>query len=310
MQLSWLVCFILSAVVGFLNPHIGLFAAITIIQALITAAFLFNIRKRLEAESAARQMGSQSAADAYRKSAEAQKKILFLAAIILALALTAAYALLWFMSAIVDEGTVTLAPIDALGIRGKTGLSAALLLIQIALELIGTVLVCMAIKRVRAGEQHYQSETAQGTLQYRVRALTIVILLAACCVGTFFTNMGWLSVLLHLFYVLEILMVALYARRFSVLSERQDGLGVPGRVGVRKMLPGGSINTAFVFIAWAIATLIVVVEIVLMQSQVSFALSHSFGWTGVLISGLLEVLTALLAGRDIRAMNLTDKGDS
>ena len=112
MQLSWLVCFILSAVVGFLNPHIGLFAAITIIQALITAAFLFNIRKRLEAESAARQMGSQSAADAYRKSAEAQKKILFLAAIILALALTAAYALLWFMSAIVDEGTVTLAPID------------------------------------------------------------------------------------------------------------------------------------------------------------------------------------------------------
>lgn len=299
----WPLFLSLALACAVLNPYVGLFSLFFLIEFLVFFSMAVNIKSRVSLHSFSRSENEEAGRLARQKrSASALINTLRVLAVVFFIICTVVSCGVWMLSSGRASAMIAakdMAPFSLFSPENKAVASIVLLLGSTGFHLLAAVSIWMQCKQFsaqlngEAAQDNIVSASQSGELSFKVNIpVTAAAWFAAMVFGLLNTRFGWLSIILHLFYLLFVGILKLTVQVYVNVAKQQSVIGTNARYMLSNMVRGKPLNRLFQAILWMIAGLIVLVQIIC-----SFAVSR--GVFLVMNTGLDMLMLFLSCGFNI-----------
>lgn len=312
----WSLFLVLAFLCALLNPYVGLFSVFLLVILLVYFSLAVNIKGII-----ARRMFSLAEADIDNHSAVLQRSGTALVnawrviALLLFLLVTLVSGGVWLLASGYGNSQIASSDMTPLSIFSpdfKLAASIILLIASVGFNLLATVSIFIKCKQFSAelksvvAVSRPENLKAVGGISFKVNLPVVgAVWIMAMAFGLLNSHFGWLSILLHLFYSLFIVILTFTLHIYAKLAVKQSVAGMKARYMLTNMAGGQSLNRLLQVIVWTIAGLLIVVQVLCsftVPTGVFTVLDTGLDILMLLLSCVANVVLALILCTYVRDM--------
>lgn len=306
----YIFAYVLSFLLGIVNPYIGIFSFFNAIVLLIIFSFVLNGSRRIDIAHFAEHNGYTQESEIYRKSGKAQLTAATVVSIVCFIIAVFIFAVIWLISVHSYNGDTINTPIDVFGLQYKISVCAILLIASLVLHFLGVFLVIKKKKTILQGQTNrvYLEGVSYGTISFKLTTGTVILIISSMISSFMCAYISWVGVGLVLFYFIAWIIIKVNIKALLKSKDSTGLAGIHARYGLLQYQREGRLNSLYVTLGWVIATVAILIELVLLINKIEInpaTLTDAAGTVLGIGTMILVVFTAYSFGRDVKQITVS-----
>ena len=304
----WMITLILTFACVLINPYIGLFAIFALVQLVIYFCLDYNAKTRLALAIYNEETNNNEYANRLRMMSRKVLNIWCGLSIIMFILSTFVYITIW----VVASGRFDMLPQIMTPIlifeNNLDVMSVILLVLSVVLNLITVILIfCRKQQLLKLKNSKFEKSTDSMQaieVKFKVSSVTWILWFATILAGVLDKNVGWLSLVLPMLYLLVILMTKLIISSYKkATNSRNDIIKSNAKYMLSNISCGNKYNNLLMINVWFDCAVIIAVSLLLnfvFRIQSFAILPIDLGQWPVILTCILNLILAVCLSKDVR----------